>query len=200
MTSKRRSRVLAVLAAGSAVGVAVGSATAVARGLRPTPGPAAALANAKTPDTARPRDAADLAAAVQRWNAEHPSTGPGSPGAPVDLLAGVGRGRDTGTGFATDRGGACYEVLAAGSCGRLDNASGVTFSILYTRDDGTRLYGVAADQVRRVQVQVDGVLGDAVLRKNGFYYQLPEGATSDDVEYVFATWHDGSTRPVRVHP
>ena len=93
----------------------------------------------------------------------------------------------------------CFEVLGAGTCAQLGPSMPIGVGILYTRDAGTRVFGVAADDVRRVQVDVEGTLRDATLERNGFYYQLGDGATSDDVRQVISTTSDGQRHifPVR---
>jgi hypothetical protein len=143
----------------------------------------------------------DLADAVTGWDREHPKTGPGRPllAQSKDLLVGVGTRQDTLTAFPTSKGAVCYQILAAGTCGRLDTPTGITFSILAIRDRGTRLFGVAADDVVRVQVVVDGVAKDAVLRKNGFHYQLVDGSDGSDVQRVISTLADGTIHTVNVH-
>ena len=180
-------------------GVVAGATLAFVKTRGAAEPPVAALDRAAHPATAQPGYAADLRQAVGRWNNERPSTAPGAPSNPVDLITGIGKASDTLTAFATDRGWVCYEVLAAGSCGRVDLTGGVTFSILSTRADGVRLYGVAADYVSAVEVETEDVWHPAVLRKNGFYYALPDGRQDSDVQFVRATWTDGSTHLVHVH-
>ena len=179
-------------------GVIAGATMALAGDNHP---PVAALLKSDRVPAATPADAQNLADAVARWNIEHPRTGPGSPftAEATDLLSGVGRERETVTAFRTQRDWVCFQVRAAGTCGRVDTPSGISFAVLSTRSGGVRLYGVAADQVVRVRVHVNGTARDALFRNNGFYYQLPLGEASSEIEQVVAVWDDGSTHafPVR---
>jgi hypothetical protein len=179
------------------VAVGIGASTAV--GL--TPSPIASAFEGSSGQVGNAADNRNLADAVTGWNKEHPKTGPGNPilSKSTDLLAGVGTKADTLSAFPTSRGAVCYQILAAGTCGKLDTPSGITFSILSIRDRGTRLFGVASDQVSRVQVVVDETTRDAILRKNGFYYQLPDGSDGSEVQRVISTLVDGSTYTVSVH-
>ena len=93
----------------------------------------------------------------------------------------------------------CFEVLGAGTCGQLSSSTPISLGILYTRDTGTRVFGVAADDVMRVQIDIGGTLRDATLGRNGFYYQLADGATSNDVRQVISTTTDGQHHIVHVH-
>jgi len=202
MIFKRRRGYIAVasIAMAGVAGVTAGATTVlVQRGT--TPVPVSALNDPTLAPTSRAADANDLADAVGRWNSERPSSAPGVAltARATDLLSGLGRERDTLTAFATRRGWVCYEILAAGTCGQLDVQGGVSFALLYTRNGGTRLYGVAADKVARVQVDAGGVLADATLRNNGLYYQLPKGVDGEAVARVVVTWKDGTERAVHVH-
>jgi hypothetical protein len=89
----------------------------------------------------------------------------------------------------------CYEINAAGSCGRVDTSTGITWGILNGGAGGTRVFGVAANKVVKVQVQASGTLYDAVLHDNGIYFELPAG-TSEHQLQVIATWNDGTTHSV----
>jgi len=181
-------------------GAIIGGATASARDMRP---PVAALNDQRAAPTAAPADSQNLADAVERWSQENPGTGPGLPvtSEATDLMSGLGRGSDTLTAFRTDRGDVCFHIRGAGTCGRVDTPTGITFAVLSTRSGGSRVYGVAADQVKRVEVRLGDVIGDAVFRNNGFFYQLPEGLSSIDISAVTAVWRDGSAHafplPVR---
>jgi hypothetical protein len=191
---------IAIMATAGVVGVTAGATTGlIQRGNIPVP--VSALNSPALVPTSHAADSNDLADAVGRWNSERPSTAPGVAltARATDLLSGVGRERDTLTAFATRRGWVCYEIAAAGTCGKLDLQGGVSFALLYTRAGGTRLYGVAADKVARVQVDVAGTLTDATLQNNGLYYQLPEGVDGDAVARVMVTWKDGSEHAVHVH-
>lgn len=148
-------------------------------------------------DTAR---VAELADAARRWTADAPDTGPGEPLAAqaTTLLRGAGSA-DALRAFPTSKGRVCFEVLGAGTCGELSAPTPISMSILYTRAGGTRVFGVAADDVTRVQIDIGGALRDATLKTNGFYYQLAGGATSADVRQVISTTSDGQRHilPVR---
>lgn len=185
--------VIVCAAAGTLVGSTLASSNA-------TKAPVAALAAAPAAPPADPASVQNLADAVSRWNAE--STDPANAmGAPLvadarDLISGVGSAHDTVTAFPSANGGVCYEVLAAGSCGRFDrwpwSSVGFTFTILYTRSAGTRVYGIISDSVQKIDVEIAGVAHPAIVSNNAFYYQLPTGLSSDDVQRVVATWKDGS--------
>lgn len=154
-----------------------------------------------------PASAANLGEAASRWtrDSNDPTRAPGVPllGKARDLLQGLGSASDTITAFPTANGAVCYEIRAAGSCGRLDqwpwSAVGFTFSILYTRDGGTRVFGVAGDQVQTVEVEVADTYHAAEVRNNAFYYQLADGLSGNDVQRLVATWTDGSTHEFHVH-
>lgn len=185
------------LAALTLAGAVAGSTFALARAVDP---PVSALAGTAAADAAATSaDVQSLADAVARWNDERPTTGPGTPftAQARDLLANVGRARDTMSAFRTARGSVCYQIRAAGTCGRVDTGAGITFALLSTRVGGTRLFGVAADHVVQVSVEIEGRLSEAILRNNGFYFELPEGASSADVGQVTAVWSDGSTHALR---
>jgi hypothetical protein len=181
--------------------VAAGTAVALAQSGDNVPVPAAALNDASRAPTADPSSAAGLADAVNRWATEARPFVAGTPltSRATDLVAGLGRDRDAVTAFATSRGWVCYEIRGAGTCGRLDTPSGVTFAIFSTRSGGARLFGVASDRVARVQVQVHGVLSDALLRNNAIYFELPVGLGSEAVQQLRVTFADGSTHRVQVH-
>ena len=197
--SLRRSRfTICLIIAAVGVCVLVGAALAFASNGN---APVAALTGGTTAGTAEPANVENMAEAVTRWDRE----GSDALGAPLtsqaaDLLTNVGNENDTLSAFPTASGQVCFEVKAAGTCGRVDTPTGVTFGILSTRSGGPRLYGVAADQVTRVQVQVNGIRSDALLRNNGFYFQLPAGVGGADVEQVISYWNDGSSHVFPVHP
>jgi hypothetical protein len=197
----RRHKILTVLGLVTICAVAgalVGST--LASGNSTTKPPVAALASPPTSPPADPASVQNLADAVSRWNSE--STDPGNAlGAPLvadarDLISGVGSAHDTVAAFPSANGGVCYEVLAAGSCGRFDqwpwSSVGFTFSILDTRGGGTRVYGVVSDSVQKIDVEIAGVAHPAIVSNNAFYYQLPPGFSSDDVQSIIAAWKDGS--------
>jgi hypothetical protein len=180
-------------------GAAVGALAAIGRGSATRP-PATALNDSSGTLAVTPPDALDLAAAVDRWNDEAArSHGPG-PGIPLigrakNLLSGVGTAGDTVTVFPTSRGLVCFEIKAAGSCGSLNSPSGITWAILSTRGN-SRVFGVAADAVARVQVDVKGVLHDAILRHNAYHFQLPAQLDDTAVHSLLVTWTDGSQHRV----
>jgi hypothetical protein len=120
-----------------------------------------------------------------------------------DLLSGLGTAGETISAFPTSTGDVCYEIKAAGSCGNLDKwpwkTVGFTFGILWTRADGARVYGVAADQVASINIVIAGTPHPAILQNNAFYYQLPRDDHSEDVQRVVAVWDDGSTHVFHVH-
>jgi hypothetical protein len=122
-----------------------------------------------------------------------------------DLLTGLGTAGDTITAYPTSSGAVCYMIEGAGSCANLAkwpwNTVGFTFSIFSTRDGGTRVFGIAADKVTSVSVEVAGVEQLAVLQNNALYYQLPPSVHDSDIQQVTATWSDGSTHsvPLRIH-
>lgn len=144
---------------------------------------------------------ADFAEAVRRWTAEAPDTGPGEPltGKATTLLAPTGT-PDTLRAFPTSKGRVCFEVLGAGTCGELGPSSPIAMGILYTKDAGTRVFGIASDDVTRVQIDLAGDLRDATLRRNGFHYRLSESVTSNDIRRVISTTSDGQRHVLAVHP
>ncbi len=190
-TETKRSRLF--LAAGACLLAGLSSEGSMA-GAQDTRPPVAALKNEQRVPSVAPAHSQSLAEAVVRWRTENPSTGPGTPlvAEATNLLTGVGHAKDTLSAFRTDRGDVCFEVRAAGSCGRVDTPTGIIFAILYTRAGGTRLYGVAADKVNRIEVRIDGVGREMLLRNNGLYYELPEGLGSGDIDAVISFLHDGS--------
>jgi hypothetical protein len=198
-----RARAALVLAAVVIVGalavVPIGGASVASRAID---GISALWSSASHPP-ADPESAQNLGEAVSRWNAEasDPAHAPGTPllGATRDLVTGLGSAGDTITVFPTRNGAVCYEIRAAGSCGRLGNGVGVVFGILYTRDGGTRIFGVAADNVREISVVVDGVPHRALIKNNAFYYQLPRHKRGADIDELVARWEDGSDHPFHVH-
>jgi hypothetical protein len=195
---KRHSR-LVVLIPGIAVFVVAVAAASAAAGL--TPSRVASAFDTAPASSQNTPDTEGLASAVTRWDNQNPQTGPGKPvlSKSQKLLVDVGSVHDTLTAFPTSKGRVCYHILGAGSCGQLDTPSGVTFSILAVRNSGTRLYGVAADKVSRVQVVVGGIAHDATLRNNGFYFELAKGSDGAEVERVISTLNDGTTHTFPVH-
>lgn len=151
--------------------------------------------------------AQNLAEAAARWTEEstNPAEATGQPlfGQARDLLTGLGSAGDTIAGFPTTNGAVCYEILAAGSCGHLDkwpwSKVGFTFSILYTRDAGTRVFGVVSDRVAAIDVEIGGIERPAIVQNNAFYYQLPRGEHSQDIQRVIGTWDDGTRHSFHVH-
>ncbi len=120
-----------------------------------------------------------------------------------DLISNAGPDHDTLGAFPTSSGAVCFEVLAAGACGRVDSSApfgaGITFGILTTRNGGTRVYGVASDDVAKVDVVINGTDYPATLSNNGFYFALPVGVTSDEIQSVISTWTDGTVHTFPVH-
>lgn len=118
------------------------------------------------------------------------------------LITNVGSAHDTLSAFPTSNGDVCFEVLAAGTCGKADNSgpfgAGITPFILSV-GGVTRVYGAASDSVARVDIEIGGANSAATLGNNGFYYQLPDGVSSSQIEAVIATWKDGSVHTFPVH-
>lgn len=165
--------------------------------------PVASLSSGVAPGATERENIDNLAGSVTRWNQESPDAGPGNALASkaTSLLTNVGRDKsDTLSAFPTGRGQVCFEIKAAGTCGSVDTPTGIIFAILSIRGRSTVLYGVAADNVTRVQVQIGGQLTDALLSGNGFYYQLPVDAAGGDVKQVLSTWADGSVHTDPIHP
>jgi hypothetical protein len=193
--TRRKTLVAGLLGAAAVGGVAVAALAGIGSGSAPRP-PAAALNETSGALAVTPGDALDLADAVNRWSDEARRFHGAGPGIPLpsearNLLAGVGRAGDTVTAFPTSRGLVCFEIKAAGTCGSLDTPSGVTWAILSTRGN-SRVFGVASDAVARVQVDVDGLLHDAILRNNAFHYQLATTLDDTAVRGLLVTWRDGS--------
>lgn len=192
-------RFAALAVAATIVVIMLGTSREAGEGVRSSALGAFVLSSGSGEDAAR---VSDLADAVRRWTAEAPDTGPGEPltAKATTLLAPAGT-PDTLRAFPTSKGRVCFEVLGAGTCGQLSASTPISITILYTRAGGTRVFGVAADDVTRVQIDVGGTLRDATLGTNGFYYQLGDDTTSDDVRQVISTTSDGQhhTLPVRRH-
>lgn len=197
--SKRKRWAVGLLCSAALAGAAVGALAATGHGSTAQP-PAAALDDPSGTLAGTPPDVLDLAGAVNRWNDEAAKLhGPG-PGVPLpdrakNLLTGVGRAGDTVAAFPTSRGLVCFEVKAAGTCGSLNSPSGATWAILSTRGN-SRVFGIASDAVARVQVDVDGVFHDAILRRNAYHYQLPSRLDDTAVHGLLVTWKDGSQHAV----
>ena len=197
--TRRKTLFVGLMGAGAVGGAAVGALAGIGSGSAPRP-PAAALNETSGALAVTPADALDLADAVNRWSdeaARFHGAGPGIPlpGQARNLLADVGRAGDTVTAFPTSRGLVCFEIKAAGTCGPLDTPSGVTWAILSTRGN-SRVFGVASDAVARVQVDVDGLLHDAIFRNNAFHYQLAPTLDDTAVRGLLVTWRDGSHHAV----
>ena len=177
-------------------GALVGAALAIASLTDNSPS-VAAFSNGSTLSASSAADVSNLAASVTRWKNEDSNSRSGTPLASQarDLITNAGQGNDTLSAFPTSTGMVCYEINASGTCGRVDTSTGITFGILGGGAGGTRVFGVAANKVVKVQVQVSGTLYDAVLNDNGFYFQLPAG-TSEHQLQVIATWNDGTTHSV----
>jgi hypothetical protein len=194
----KRTPVFAITAVVVAAAVgAVAARSALGRGNEPS------ALRAATGTVSDPVNNAGLVAAVERWNAE-PGNGTGRPVAAkaADLLTNVGTAHDTLTAFPTTKDGVvCFHIRGAGTCGDLLRwPSHITFGVLWIRGTGGRLFGVAADDVTRVQVVIAGTPTDAMLRNNGFYFQMPRGTSGADVQQVVSTLSDGSRRVFPVHP
>ncbi|MGA9760958.1 MAG: hypothetical protein WBQ14_00825 [Gaiellaceae bacterium] len=177
-------------------GALVGAALAIAS-LTDNSSSVTAFSNGSTLSASSTADVSNLAASVTRWKNEDSNSGSGTPLASQarDLITNAGPGNDTLSAFPTSTGMVCYEINAAGTCGRVDTSTGISFGMLGGGVGGTRVFGVAADKVVKVQVQVSGTLYDAILNNNGFYFQLPVG-TSEHQLQVIATWDDGTTHSV----
>jgi hypothetical protein len=187
---RRPRRLLIALLTFLAAGIAV--AATVAAATPPTP-PIALLSDPERARTILPQHAQNLADAVERWNIESREEGPGAPlvSEATDVFSAIGPEKDTLTVFPTRRGDVCFQIHGAGTCGRVDSPTGLTLAILTTPGGGARLYGVAADHVQRVEVEVEGVAYQALLRSNGIYFALPPGSDGGDLT-VTAIWNDGS--------
>jgi hypothetical protein len=154
-----------------------------------------------------PKDPAE----VQSFAQDVPDVPPGVtyrggkplPGVARDLLSGLGTAGDTITAFPTSTGAVCYMIQGAGTCTNLEkwpwDTVGFTFSIFSTRNGGTRIFGIAADKVASVSVDVSGAEQPAILENHSLYYQLPAGVHESDVQQIVATWKDGSTHSVPLH-
>lgn len=168
--------------------------------------PVAAFGSSTAPPASDPAAVQNLADDVGRV----PTGETNGAGAPLtdqarDLVRNVGTSGDTLAAFPTTSGEVCYEVEGNGSCGFVDGrapyGAGIAFSMLWDRNTGeTRVFGVAADQVKSVDVEIAGVEHPAVLDNNGFYYQLPDGVPDTAVQQILATWTDGSVHAFPVNP
>jgi hypothetical protein len=196
---KKKRWAVGVLCAAVLAGATVGALVAVGSGSTALP-PAAALNDSAGRLAVTPPDVLDLAGAVDRWNDEAahfhgPGPGVPLPGEAKNLLSGMGRAGDTVAAFPTSRGLVCFEIDAAGTCGSLHSPSGITWAILSTRGN-SRVFGIASDAVARVQVDVQGVLQDAILRHNAYHFQLPAQLDDTAVHGLLVTWKDGSRHGV----
>lgn len=178
-----------------------GAAPAGVPNAQTTSDPGAALAAFSSSATASASSSpfvGGLAQDVGRWPAgttDHAGTAVTSDAR--TLISDVGTARDTLAAFPTTSGEVCYEIEGSGSCGFLDGrapyGAGIAFSIAWDRASGTtRIFGVVGNQVNAVDVEIGGVEYPATLSNNGFYYQLPSGDSSDEIQHVTATWSDGS--------
>lgn len=177
-------------------GALVGAALAIASLTDNSPS-VAAFSTGSTLSASSAADVSNLAASVTRWKNEDSNSGSGTPLASQarDLITNAGQGNETLSAFPTSTGMICYEINASGTCDRVDTSTGITFGILNGGVGGTRVFGVVANKVVKVQVQVSGTLYDAVLKNNGFYFQLPAGASEHQLQ-VIASWDDGTTHSV----
>jgi hypothetical protein len=198
MIRSRKNFFVAGLAVAS-VGAAIWAVAAPGRGseLR-----ASALAESPTGRATPSPDTRNLAEAVERWHAESSALNREGPGKPVlerakPLLSNVGRERDTLTAFPTTNGVVCFEIRAAGTCGKLDTPTGIAWAILSTRGS-TRVFGIVADEVSRVTVNVDGTDHRALLRSNAFFYELDEGVSESAIRSIASTSKAGSTRTITI--
>lgn len=151
-----------------------------------------------------PKDPAE----VQSFARDVPNVPPGVtyrggkplPSAARDLLTGLGTAGDTITAFPTSTGAVCYMIQGAGSCANLQkwpwDTVGFTFGVFSTRDGGTRIYGIAADKVASVSVEIAGINHPATLGNHALYYHLPPGVHQSDIQMVSAIWKDGSVHSV----
>lgn len=201
MTRKKLAAVIAAVASGAllAAGVAAAVGTSLVPGFS-----AFAAADTSGDPPAGQAEAGSLVDAVSRWDTEHPVTSFGRPLASrqVTLLTGLGAGNDTLRAFPTERRGVCYEVKEAGTCARFTTERPLDFSLLSTKDGGSRLYGVAQDTLTRLQIEFndDTPAGQAQVTGNAFYYALPGSMTGADVAYVVGTFADGNVSRIPFHP
>jgi hypothetical protein len=114
-----------------------------------------------------------------------------------DLLSGLGPASDTITAFPTSNGAVCYMIEGAGDCTNLHtwpwNTVGFTVGIFATRNGGTRVFGITDAKVTAINLEIAGVEHPAILGNHAFYYHLPPGVHSSDLQQLTATWSDGST-------
>ena len=73
---------------------------------------------------------------------------------------------------------------------------GFTFGVFGTHDGGTRIFGIAADKVTAVSVEIAGIEHPAILGNHALYYHLPPGVHDSDIQQVTATWKDSSVHSV----
>jgi hypothetical protein len=166
--------------------------------------PIAAFTSASVPTATDQADIQSLAGDLGPVGPNMPNNdGAALTGAARDLISNAGPDHEALGAFPTSSGEVCFEVLAAGTCGKVDGSdpygAGIVFSILSTRDGGTHVYGVAADKVVKVDVEIDDTEHPATLSNNGFYYALPDGVGSSQIQNVIATWTDGSVHEFPVH-
>ncbi|HZS29997.1 MAG TPA: hypothetical protein VFA37_01930 [Gaiellaceae bacterium] len=198
MSPARRKIAILALISSCAVGATLLGAAFAGVSTGNGAGPISAFASSSVPTATDESYITELAADVGNVA---PGIAPGHNGTPLpdqarDLIENAGAAHDTLGAFPTSTGEVCFEVLAAGDCGRVDGSAafgtGITFGILSTRSGGTRLYGVAADNVAQVDVEIGGTDYPATLRNNGFYFALPDGVDSGQIQNVVATWTDGT--------
>lgn len=194
---RNRHLLLMVVFVALTVGVGAGSAYALTRG--PSSPTASALTDQSSAVRAPTGGALDLASAVGRWNAENSVKGPGAPilGLEHKLLSDVGTAGDTVEAFPTAKGAVCFEIKAAGSCGSL-SPYGVTWAIFATPNN-TRVFGVAADDVTKVAINVHGLLHTATLANNAYYYNFSGNIKQDQVIGITVTTTDGSSKVIAIN-
>ncbi len=122
----------------------------------------------------RRRTPAEVQNFTDDWNDRPPRPAHLQGGKPLParrgiLLSGLGPAGDTITAYPTSNGAVCYMIEGAGSCTNLKkwpwNTVGFTFGIFSTHDGGTRIFGIAADKVTAVSVEIAGVEQPAILEQ-----------------------------------
>lgn len=155
--------------------------------------------SATAPPTKNPGEAQSF---TDDWNTGpvHNLNGRPLPADARDLLSGLGPATDTITAFPTSNGAVCYMIQGAGTCVSLEkwpwSTVGFEYSVFSTQEGGTRIFGIAADKVTSVSVEIGGSAHPAILGNHAIYYHLPPGIQDADIQKVIATWKDGSVHAV----
>jgi hypothetical protein len=134
-------------------------------------------------------------------------------GLPDDMRPAAGQVRRLATGLGSSgfaayvwprgtRGGICLvSTTGGGGClSSFNRPFSVTIADADQLGSGApaTVWGPVADEVASVAVTVDGVTGQATIKNNIAYFELPADALPSDVQKVTVTLRDGRVIPIRV--